>query len=603
MLTCSRNNYKINVVNKSEFVVLRVLTEQLYYNQRTLAEKLSCSLGLINKSVSGLRQRGYLDNNLSLTNKAKKLLEDSHPQNAIILAAGYGLRMVPINQDKPKALLTVDGKPLIERQIEQLQEVGIKDISIVVGFMKEAFDYLTDKYGVKLIYNKDYAVKNNLFSLYCAIEKLGDSYIIPCDIYCAKNPFDKYEGFSWYMVNELIDQGSTVRVTRNGNLDYSKNQTGGNSMVGIAYLTKEDAGILRLNVKKLCSDEQNKDEFWENALFEKSGIAVAAKVVHSNEVVEINSYEQLRDLDYYSTELRNESIDVICDVFKCKNEDIKEIKTLKKGMTNRSYIFSVKNKKYIMRIPGEGTEQLINRKEEAEVYNIIRGKNICDEFFYINPENGMKISAFVNNSRCCNPYNNEDLSKCMKKLKSFHQMKLKVAHTFDIYQKIDFYETLWSEKSIFNDYEKTKVNTLSLKKYVDSCKPEFSLTHIDAVPDNFLFSVDKNGKEEIQLIDWEYAAMQDVHVDIAMFCIYSCYKDKKDIDNLIDSYFENNCSVQNRIKIYCYVALCGLLWSNWCEYKRQLGIEFGEYSLMQYRYAKDYFKIAKEEMKKNGIEL
>lgn len=122
------------------------------------------------------------------------------------------------------------------------------------------------------------------------------------------------------------------------------------------------------------------------------------------------------------------------------------------------------------------------------------------------------------------------------------------------------------------------------------------------MPDNFLFSVDKNGKEEIQLIDWEYAAMQDVHVDIAMFCIYSCYKDKRDIDNLIDSYFENNCSVQNRIKIYCYVALCGLLWSNWCEYKRQLGVEFGEYSLMQYRYAKDYFKIAKEEMKKNGIE-
>lgn len=91
-----------------------------------------------------------------------------------------------------------------------------------------------------------------MFSLYCAIEKPGDSYIIPCDIYCAKNPFDKYEGFSWYMVNELIDQESTVRVTRNGNLDYSKNQTGGNSMVGITYLTKEDAGILRLNVKNFA---------------------------------------------------------------------------------------------------------------------------------------------------------------------------------------------------------------------------------------------------------------------------------------------------------------------------------------------------------------
>lgn len=65
-------------------------------------------------------------------------------------------------------------------------------------------------------------------------------------------------------------------------------------------------------------------------------------------------------------------------------------------------------------------------------------------------------------------------------------------------------------------------------------------------------------------------------------------------------YFENNCTPENRAKIYCYVAMCGLLWSNWCEYKRQLGVEFGEYSIKQYRYAKDYYKIAMEEIKKLG---
>ena len=95
--------------------------------------------------------------------------------------------------------------------------------------------------------------------------------------------------------------------------------------------------------------------------------------------------------------------------------------------------------------------------------------------------------------------------------------------------------------------------------------------------------------------------MQDPHVDIAMFCIYSLYKEKKDIDRLIDIYFEEKCTVRNRTKIYCYVALCGLLWSNWCEYKRQLGVEFGEYSLMQYRYAKDYYKIATQAMKNLGV--
>ena len=572
----------------------------LISNQSELAKKLNWSLGLVNKVVTGLRYDGYLTENLALTEKAKTFLENSKPKNAIILAAGYGLRMVPINRNKPKALLFVDGKSLIERQIEQLQEVGITDITIVVGYIKEAFDYLTDKYNVKLVYNKDYTIKNNLHSLACVSNKISDTYIVPCDLYCTKNPFEQFEHYSWYMVNDLIDEKSPVRVTRKGKLDYSRNQKSGNTMVGISFISAKDVQKFSRRINELCADSKNDGEFWETALFEKSAIEVAAKVVKSNEVVEINSYEQLRDLDCNSIELQNESISLICKEFDCKNEDITEIKTLKKGMTNRSYIFTVKGKRYIMRIPGEGTEQLINRKEEADVYNAIKGYNICDELFYINPNNGIKISTFVENSRCCNAQNEDDLRKCMKKLREFHNLKLKVKHEFNIYEKINFYESLWTEKSIFQDYEQTKKNILSLKYFIDSCKTEYCLTHIDAVPDNFLFSKTSDRKEKIQLIDWEYSAMQDPHVDIAMFCIYSLYTEREQVDRLIDFYFDRKCTIQNRIKIYCYVALCGLLWSDWCEYKRQLGVEFGEYSLMQYRYAKDYFKIATGEINKLG---
>ena len=122
-----------------------------------------------------------------------------------------------------------------------------------------------------------------------------------------------------------------------------------------------------------------------------------------------------------------------------------------------------------------------------------------------------------------------------------------------------------------------------------------TLTHIDAVPDNFLFAADQNGEEEIRLIDWEYAGMQDPHVDLAMFSIYSFYS-REQIDRLIDIYFRGNCPEEDRTKIYCYVSVCGLLWSNWCEYKRNLGVDFGEYSLRQYRYAKEFYKIASSRM-------
>ena len=185
----------------------------------------------------------------------------------------------------------------------------------------------------------------------------------------------------------------------------------------------------------------------------------------------------------------------------------------------------------------------------------------------------------------------------MKHLRAFHESNLTVNHEFDIFGQLEFYEMLWGKiPSAYKDYEKTKSDVLSLKSYIEEHVDRRTLTHIDAVPDNFLF-VNHNGKEEIRLIDWEYAGMQDPHVDIAMFCIYSLY-DKQQVDHLIELYFSEGCKVETRIKIYCYIAVCGLLWSNWCEYKRNLGIEFGEYSLRQYRYAKDYYRIVQEELKK-----
>lgn len=587
-------------MNIYESKLLNIISHGGFSNQRQLSDETGFSLGLINKSLQSLKDSGLITSDYQLTKNAFSLINRSHPKNAVILAAGYGLRMVPINMDCPKGLLTVDGEHLIDRLIKQLKEKGINDITVVVGFMKEKYEYLIDTFGVKLVYNKDYSTKNNLHSLNCVVNKISNTYIIPCDIWCVKNPFSDTEFYSWYMLNELIDSNSTVRVTRNQSIENIKKEQSGNKMIGISYISENDSKQLKDNIKKLCKDIANDNVFWEKALFDMGNIEVNANIMLSSEVTEINSYEQLRELDCSSKELENESLEVISKTLNCKNEDIKNIKTLKKGMTNRSFIFTVDSKKYIMRIPGEGTDKLINRKEEADVYNTIKGKNICDELFYINPDNGFKISSFVENSRVCDPYNFEDVSKCMKKLKHFHDMKLKVNHEFSIVKQIDFYESLWLEpKSIFDDYQQTKKNVLSLIPFVNKNKAESVLTHIDAVPDNFLFS--KNGKtENIQLIDWEYAGMQDPHVDIAMFCIYSLYDSKEEIDKVIDLYFENNCDQKTRIKIYCYVALCGLLWSNWCEYKRQLGVEFGEYSLKQYRYAKDYFKIASKEIKELG---
>ena len=587
------NNLKQDILNN--------LIKEPFINQRILAAQTGYSLGIVNRSIKELISEGYLDEEIRPTEKALREAKEKAPKNAIILAAGFGMRMVPINTETPKGLLEIKGERLIERTIRQLHEVGITEIYVVVGFMKEQYEYLIDEYGVDLIVAPDYATKNNLHSLKTAADHLSNSYIIPCDIWCEKNPYSRNELYSWYMVSDLVDDDSTVRVNRKQELVVQKEQAGGNAMIGICYLLEAEAEIVRERLEELGRDSRYDGAFWEETLYQKDRMIVTARVVHAADAVEINTYEQLREIDSDSSQLQNDAIQVICQALGARPDEVTNITVLKKGMTNRSFLFSCKDKKYIMRIPGEGTDQLINRRQEAAVYQTIAGRKICDEIAYINPENGYKITEYLEGARVCNAENEEDLQKCMKKLREFHGQKLKVDHSFELFGQMEYYESLWEgTPSAYKDYEKTKEHVLQLKDYIEANAGEQVLTHIDAVPDNFLF-VKENGKEEIRLIDWEYAGMQDPHVDIAMFCIYSLYK-KEQVDHLIDLYFEGNCDERTRIKIYCYIAVCGLLWSNWCEYKRKLGVEFGEYSLRQYRYAKDYYKIVQQELGEEGKE-
>lgn len=586
----------MNVVEKD---ILNILAKQPFTTQRDLAKDSGYSLGNVNRALKQLVHEEYLFHTMDLTDKALDYLKIHQPKRAIILAAGYGMRMVPINMETPKGLVEVNGEPLIERLIRQLHEVDIFDIKIVVGFMKEQYEYLMDEFNVDLIVNPEYAQKNNLHSLSLASDYLDDAYIVPCDIWCRENPFSTYELYSWYMVREDSSKESRVRMNRKRELRLVA--TDGQVMMGLGYLTKDDAVVVRKRLAEIKNSFQANEAFWEDTLYDKDRMIVMAKLVREDDVYGINTYEQLRELDENSHQLRTEAIEISAKALKVPLTDIKQITVLKKGMTNRSFLFTCHNKQYIMRIPGEGTDQLINRREEADVYCQIAPKHLCDDVIYMNPDNGYKITAYLEGARCCDAENEADVRLCMKRLRAFHEMELQVDHRFDIFGQLEFYETLWNgNPSVFKDYQKTKERIFELKSFVEQYQETEVLTHIDAVPDNFLMLPSETGEPEIRLIDWEYAGMQDPHVDLAMFCIYLLYQ-REACDRLLDAYFEEGCPDIVRIKVYAYIAICGLLWSNWCEYKRHLGIEFGEYSLRQYRYAKDFYTIVQEEREKLGV--
>lgn len=127
--------------------------------------------------------------------------------NAVIMAAGTSSRFAPLSYEIPKALITVKGEVLIERQIRQLKEAGIPEIYIVTGYKAEQFSYLEEKFGVHLVHNPFYRTRNNNSSIYAVKDILGNSYICSADNYFTENPFESKVSECYY--SAIYAEGQT----------------------------------------------------------------------------------------------------------------------------------------------------------------------------------------------------------------------------------------------------------------------------------------------------------------------------------------------------------------------------------------------------------
>ena len=153
-------------------LICRIFWSRLRLRRGRWLRDWSFLLGLVNQLVKECLALHYIevmdDNHYQVTEDGMKFMEPFKVDGAVIIAAGFGSRFVPLTFETPKGLLEVFGERMIERQIRQLHEVGIHNITIVVGYLKEKFEYLIDKYDVKLLYNPEYSNKNTLTTVYRA---------------------------------------------------------------------------------------------------------------------------------------------------------------------------------------------------------------------------------------------------------------------------------------------------------------------------------------------------------------------------------------------------------------------------------------------------
>ena len=309
-------------------------------------------------------------------------------------------------------------------------------------------------------------------------------------------------------------------------------------------------------------------------------------------IYEFENLEELRAFDVsYRDHSDSKAMALISEVFQVPESEITGIECLKAGMTNRSFLFRVKGKAYICRIPGEGTEKLIDRRAEGESYRAIAPLGLAEELIYFNPENGYKISVYYEDARSADPDSEADLRASMAVLKKLHSAPCRVSQRFDLGERIAFYESLCLEKGEipFLDYAEVREKMNRLLSWIHGLQRPETLSHIDPVYANFLFTA-----EGIKLIDWEYAGMADPLIDFAMATIYA-EKDFAYAKRLLDYYGDTDVPRERAEQlVIAYMALGGFLWALWAVYKEALGVSFGTYPLTQYRYAKEgYAHLAK----------
>ena len=584
------------MVSEKQFKFLSFLLDhpQEDFTQRELAEELGLSLGKVNSLFKEMKEAQFLDQEGHLSELGKKALEPFRVQNAVIMAAGMSSRFAPLSYEIPKGLLKVKGQRLIEREIEQIQEAGIEDITVIVGYMQEKMFYLAEKYGVKIVVNNDYYKYNNCSSLMLVRDQLSNTYICSSDNYFVENPFEKYVYRGYY--STIFAEGETDEycAIEDANHIIKGIQIGGENtwaMVGHVYFDRAFSEKFVEILEKEFKHEPYKEQLWEDYYSRHvNELHLVARHYSADIIKEFDSLDELRQFDErYLMNANSEIIDNICDTLDCIASDIMNIKPLKDGLTNTSFSFDCLGKKYVYRHPGVGTEKYIDRSSEAASMEVAAKLQIDRTFVAMSKDKGWKISEFITNARALDYDNWDHVEKAMELLRRLHQSGEKTNHNFDLIAGIDdFKEKLQtSNRFEFDGLDELDQLIATLIEFLKKDKAEKVLCHGDSYSPNFLL----NEQDEMSLIDWEYSGMGDPSGDIGTFICCSNYT-LEQAERVLKIYSQGSLDTKTKRHYLAYVAVTSYHWFLWALFQESVGKPVGEFLYIWYRYTKQYGQLA-----------
>lgn len=295
-------------INKNQFEILSFIEREggKKLPQRQIAEETRFSLGVVNKTLSELMELGLASINvkreLQITDRGLDALEPYRVKRAVILAAGFGSRMVPLTLNTPKPLVRVHGKMIIETLLDAIEQAGITEIVLVRGYLWEQFDILLHKYpNIKFLQNPLFNEANNISSAYIAKDLLCNAYVCEADL-LVNNPqlIRKYEYATNYlgMFKEYTDDWC-FKVRRGYIRELLVGGTNCYHMYGISYWNAKDGAQMSNDIEDTYKMPGGKEKYWDEVpmrVFQKH-YNIEIRPCYEGDIVEIDTFNELKAID------------------------------------------------------------------------------------------------------------------------------------------------------------------------------------------------------------------------------------------------------------------------------------------------------------------
>lgn len=592
------------------------------HSQRGLAELLGMSLGKVNKVTKALEAAGLLASGVPaapaamagaagatetlaakpasgkkepsqgrvITAAGLAALEPYRVKNAVILAAGLGGRIAPLSYEAPKALLRVKGDVLIERLIGQLNQAGINSITVVVGYMKESFFYLSERFGVDIVINPRYATCNNCVTLRAAEDRISNTYVCSSDQYFLDNPFVTY-AYAAHLNTIMMDEPTCRRlVSTNKAGVVCRVVDGGDSgpgMIGCAYLDDEASRALMEAIAEEMShpggDQLRWDDMYRRHL---DRVKLQVRVLPVQSMYEFDRLSDLARFDVdYMDNVDLEIFDNICSLLDCQRSDISNVRPLKEGLTNLSFRFDCKGESFVYRHPGCGSEEVVNRASETFALEVARDLGLDTTYLHEDPVSGWKISRFIEG---CEPFdygNEEHVRKALEIGRRLHSCGAQSPWAFDFYEEALRLTARLKEMDypLPGDFAALGQLASRAQELLVQHRDEPVLCHNDFFGPNFLVKGD-----DMWLIDWEYAAMGDWACDLGNFIAQGSGFSVEKAMGVLEHYFMRPPSVSEQVRCLAATAVVGYYWYVWAIFKEAKGNPVGDWLYVWYKAAREF---------------